>query len=154
VSCRRVKPGLGSTICNTNADITHAHRNPRRTCCHWSRHGTGPSASPAVADASARTQWPHAPRPELAFPTAPCTPIQHTLRRTRITLTVAAVAAVTSRHMERHTQCGAQEEDVVPQEATTVHGGQGTQGHHIVKHMFRLWEGEEDAYLVPILCRW
>ena len=107
-----------------------------------------------MADAAAGPQWPHAPRPGLALPTAPFAAIQHTLWRTRTAVTIAANSAVASRYMGRHTKCGAQEEDVIPQEATTLHGGQGTQGHYIVKHVFGVWEGEEDAHSVPILCGW
>lgn len=45
----------------------------------------------------------------------------------------------------------AEEEDVISQKATTVHGWQGSQGHHSAQHMLGMWKGQAHAPPVPLL---
>jgi hypothetical protein len=134
-----------------------ALRTPGRRTPTVLSHGSHPAASSAMADTAARPQWPYATCPEHAFPATPITTIRsthHTIRRTRDTITITPGDTVASRYLGWHTQRGAQEEDVIPQEATTVHGGQGPQGCYFAKHMFWVWQSQAAAYIVSLLRGW
>jgi hypothetical protein len=120
-------------------------------------NGARPSAASAVADAAARRQWPRPPSPEPAIPAAPCTTIPHmthAVRRTRDTGDKSPVVSIARGYLGGHIEGSAEEEDVIPKEATTVYGGQGPQRHHLTRAMLGMWESQALASAVSILCRW
>lgn len=47
---------------------------------------------------------------------------------------------------------GAEEEDVAHEEAAQADGGQGIEGRDGAEQVLELWEGEEDASVVSVLC--
>jgi len=104
-----------------------------------------------VADAATRPQWRRPTLPSCAVPAAPFTIFRYTLWRARDTLVVSALATVVSRHLGWHSQCSTEEEDVISQEATTVHGRQRIGGHYIAEQMLRMWEDQANAHPVSIL---
>jgi hypothetical protein len=134
--------------------IAGQHQPPRFHCTS-SPDGARPSAASAVADTAARDQWPCPTSPEPAIPAAPCTTIPdttHPIRRLCDTGHTVSVVPIASRHLGRHIEGCAEEEDVISKEATTVHGGQGTQGHHIIEPMLGMRESKAGAHIVSILC--
>jgi hypothetical protein len=109
-----------------------------------------------VADAAARRQWPCAPSPEPAIPAAPCTAIPHITHavcRIRDTGHTFSLVSIARGYLGGHTEGSAEEEDVIPKEATTVYGGQGSQGHYLTREMLGLWKSQALALVVSILCR-
>ncbi len=62
--------------------------------------------------------------------------------------------AVAGGHLDRHTQCGAQEEDVLPQETPALLGRQGLEGHHFAQPVLGLWQDQTHARAVSLLRRW
>lgn len=107
-----------------------------------------------MADAAAVAQWPRPPGVEFAIPAAHRTSIPHTLnaiRCIRHTLNTAALVSLAGRHMGGHTQGGAEEEDVISQEATAVHGWQRTERRHIPQPVLGMRKGQAGTYLVSLL---
>jgi hypothetical protein len=100
---------------------------------HSTHDGARPPASAAVADTAACPQWAHPAYPGHSIPATPLTALPHTphaIRRVRDTVHMVPVLSVAERDLGRRLEGSAQEEDVISQEAPTVHGGQRTEGHH------------------------
>ena len=127
------------------------HQHPRQ----HHRHGARPPAAPAVADSLARPPCARTARPPPAVPAAPRTALgrpSHAVRRPCDPR--APRAPVPRRHMERYPQRRAQEENVLPQEAPTLHGRQGPQGHHLAQPVLGMRASEAHARSVSLLCGW
>jgi hypothetical protein len=111
---------------------------------HPLHNGARPSAAADMADAVAHPQWPRSACVEpavVAAPLATIPHITHPVRRIRDTLHTISVVSIPGRYLGGDTEGCAEEEDVISQEATTVHGWQRTQGHNSAQHMLGVWEG-------------
>ena len=56
------------------------------------------------------------------------------------------------RHMGWPAPCGAQKEDITPEDADETIGGEGTEGRHGVEQVQLVWEDEEGARTLSVLC--
>lgn len=151
----RLELRLGCNLCQHHHHTRRRRITRARPSCTAIHHGSRPSAAADMADAAARPQWACPPGAEFAIPAAHRTSIPHTpnaLRRIRDTLNTAALVPVARRHLGGHPQGGPEEEDVISQEATTVHGRQRTERHHGAQQVLGVWEGQAGAYPVPLLC--
>ena len=89
-----------------------------------------------MADIVPRPQWPRPTGSEPAVPTAPFTTIPnitHAIRHICDTVTIIPFVSVARRYLGRVIEGGAEEENIISQEATTVHGWQRTEGYHVTE---------------------
>lgn len=119
------------------------------------RDGARPSAASAMAQPAARPQWLRPaclepPVPAATGATVPCT--TYAICCTRNTVHITSLISVAGRVMGWHIEGSTKEEDVISQEATTVHGWQGLEGHHSAYHVSGVRAGQADAFTVSVLC--
>jgi len=143
-------------ICSNITSLTTSGRHQPLRIYHASRHhGARSSAASAVAGTAARCQWPRPTRPESAISAAPRAAIPDIARSPRClcdTGHTIPVLSVPGRHLGGHTQGRAEEEDVISEEATTVHGGEGTERHCCTGQMLGVWAREAEPHTMSILC--
>lgn len=153
---RRAWSSDRGAICSNITSLTTSGRHQPLRIHYASRHhGARSSAASAVADTAARRQWSRPTRSQSAIPAAPRAAIPDIARTVRClcdTGRTIPVLSVPGRYLGGHTQGRAEEEDVISEEATTVHGGQGTQRHYCIGQMLGVWAGEAEPYPMSILC--
>lgn len=110
-----------------------------------------------MADAAARTQWPRPTIYESSFPAAHIATVPstaHAICGLRDTVNITTVFSVAGRHLGRHLEGRAQEEDVISQEAPTVHGWQRIERHYRAEQVLGMWQSQARAHTMPLLRRW
>ena len=146
-SARELRAGVHWQFLNTKTNRRSASRVPL-TATPPLNHGPRPPAAAAVADPAARPRRPPATRRR---PAAAAAPRPDTPRRPRHSA-LAAIDPVAVRHMGGRAQGSPQEEDVVHEEAHTLHGWQGSQGPHKPEQMLCMRQGEAGSLPVSLLC--
>lgn len=108
-----------------------------------------------MADTAPRSQWPHPPSRQLTTPPTPLTtlPINtHTVCRARSSVALITINTFVVGYMGRHTEGGAEEEDVTSEEETAIYGGQRTTRSHKSESVLGMRESEEGAFIMSLLC--